>query len=63
MVDVCDAAMIWLPTKGYTWLGVNDVQALLRKVKQRFETNKERLMFIKSERSRSFGLECDLLYQ
>jgi hypothetical protein len=32
-------------------LGVNDVQALFRKVKQGCETNKERLMFIKSERS------------
>jgi hypothetical protein len=27
-------------TNGYTWLGVNDVQALLRKVKQGFEINK-----------------------
>jgi hypothetical protein len=35
----------------YTWLGVNDVQALFRKVKQEFETNKKMLMFIKSERS------------
>jgi hypothetical protein len=31
--------------------GVNDVQSLLRKVKQGFEINKERLMFIKSKRS------------
>jgi hypothetical protein len=37
-------------TKGYTWLGVNDVHALFRKVKQGCETNKETLMFIKSER-------------
>jgi hypothetical protein len=37
--------------QGYTWLGVNDVQALFRNFKQRFETNKEMLTFIKSERS------------
>jgi hypothetical protein len=40
-----------MQTKGYTWLGVIDVQALFRKVKQGFETNKEVLIFIKSERS------------
>jgi hypothetical protein len=40
-----------MPTKEYTWLGVNDMQALLRKVKQGCETNKETLMFIKSKRS------------
>jgi hypothetical protein len=28
----------------YTWLEVNNMQALLRKVKQGFETNKERLL-------------------
>jgi ribosomal protein S17E len=38
-------------TKEYTWLGVNDMQALLIKVEQGFETNKELLMFIMSERS------------
>jgi hypothetical protein len=37
--------------QGHTWLGVNDVQALFRNFKQRFETNKEMLTFIKSERS------------
>jgi hypothetical protein len=31
-------------------LRVNDVQALFRNVKQGFETNKERLTFIKFER-------------
>jgi hypothetical protein len=37
--------------QGYTQLGVNDVQALFRKVKQGCETNKEMLMFVKSKRS------------
>jgi hypothetical protein len=37
--------------QGYTLLGVNYVQALFGNVKQGFETNKEILMFIKSERS------------
>jgi hypothetical protein len=31
-------------TKEYTWLGVDDVQTLLRKVKHGFDTNKERLL-------------------
>jgi hypothetical protein len=31
-------------TKEYTWLEVNDVQALLREVKQELETHKERLL-------------------
>jgi hypothetical protein len=40
-----------MQTKGYTWSGVNDVQALFRKVKQGCEINKEMHIFIKSERS------------
>jgi hypothetical protein len=31
-------------TKEYTWARVNNMQALSREVKQRFETNKERLL-------------------
>jgi hypothetical protein len=31
-------------TKEYTWARVNDMHALSRKVKQGFETNKERLL-------------------
>jgi hypothetical protein len=31
-------------TKEYTWVRVNDMQALSREVKQGFETNKERLL-------------------
>jgi hypothetical protein len=36
------------------------MHALLRKVKQGSETNKERLSITKSERSRDLGLESDL---
>jgi hypothetical protein len=46
----CDQYLL-AGAREYTWLEVNDMQALHRKVKQGFETNKERLMFIKSERS------------
>jgi hypothetical protein len=35
-----------MQTKEYTWLGVNDMQALLREVKVGLETNKERLLLI-----------------
>jgi hypothetical protein len=38
-------------TREYTWLGVVDMQVLLRKVKQGCETNREMLIFIMSERS------------
>jgi hypothetical protein len=31
-------------TREYTWVRVNDMQALSREVKQGFETNKERLL-------------------
>jgi hypothetical protein len=37
-------------TKGYTWLGVNDIQALLKNVKQGFETNEEGLSIINLEK-------------
>jgi hypothetical protein len=33
-----------MQTKEYTWLGVNDMQELLREVKQGFKTNKEGLL-------------------
>jgi hypothetical protein len=42
-------------TKEYTWLGVNDMQALLRKVKQGFDTNKERLLIISLSKVVSSG--------
>jgi hypothetical protein len=35
-----------MQTKEYTWLGVHDMQALLRKVKQGTETSEERLPII-----------------
>jgi hypothetical protein len=41
-------------TKGYTWLGVNDMQALLRKIKQGFKTNEERLLIINLREAVSF---------
>jgi hypothetical protein len=47
--------------KGYTWLEVNDMQALLRKVKQGPETNKERLLIISLREVISVGPGCDLL--
>jgi hypothetical protein len=42
-------------------LGVNDVQALFRKVKQRFETNEEGLLIINLREAVSLGLGCNLL--
>jgi hypothetical protein len=48
-------------TKEYTWLGVNDMQALLRKVKQGFDTNKERLLMINLSKVVSLGPRYDLL--
>jgi hypothetical protein len=43
-------------------LEVNDMQqALLRKVKQRFETNKEILLITSLREAISLGLRCDLL--
>jgi hypothetical protein len=43
-------------------LEVNDMQqALLRKVKQRFETNKEILLITSLREAINLGLRCDLL--
>jgi hypothetical protein len=39
-----DVAQRQMRTKEYTWVGVNDMQLLLRKVKQGFNTNKENLL-------------------
>jgi hypothetical protein len=36
-----------MQTKEYTWVEADDLQAILRKVMQGWETNKERLAFIK----------------
>jgi hypothetical protein len=48
-------------TKEYTWLGVNEMQALLRKFKEGFDTNKERLSIISLSEVVSLGPRCDLL--
>jgi hypothetical protein len=48
-------------TKEYTWLGVNDMQALLRKVKRESKTNKERHSIISLREVISLGLGCDWL--
>jgi hypothetical protein len=42
-------------------LGVNDIQALLRKVEEGSETNKERLSIINLREVISLGSGCDLL--
>jgi hypothetical protein len=42
--DHHEMARWWTRTTEYTWLEVNNMQALLREVKQGFETNKERLL-------------------
>jgi hypothetical protein len=47
--------------QGYTWLGVNYVQALFGNIKQGFKTNKEILTFIKSERSSKLKVSIQLV--
>jgi hypothetical protein len=47
--------------QGVHLVGVDDMHALLRKVKQGFETNKERLSIISLREAVSLGPGCDLL--
>jgi hypothetical protein len=65
MVDVYKTTTIWLDDKcepkGYTWLGVNDMQVLLRNVKQGFKTNKKRLPIIGLREAVRFRARCELL--
>jgi hypothetical protein len=50
-----------METKEYTWLEVNDMQALLREIEQGLETNKEGLLIKILEKQYALGLRCDLL--
>jgi hypothetical protein len=48
-------------TKEYTWLEVNDVQALLREVKQELEIHKERLLVNNLREAVSFRARMRLI--
>jgi hypothetical protein len=48
-------------TKEYTWLGVNDVQALLREVKQELETHKKMLLVNNLREAVSFSARMRLV--
>jgi hypothetical protein len=65
MVDACETATILLDDRceprGTLGWGVNDVKALFRNIKQGFEISKERLMFIKSERSSKLRASMQLV--
>jgi hypothetical protein len=50
-----------METKEYTWLEVNDMQALLREIEQGLETNKEGLLIKILEKQYALGLRSDLL--
>jgi hypothetical protein len=50
-----------METKEYTWLEVNDMQALLREIEQGLETYKEGLLIKILEKQYALGLRCDLL--
>jgi hypothetical protein len=47
--------------QGVHMFGVNDVESLIRNVKQGFETNKERRTFTKSERSNKLRVRIRLV--
>jgi hypothetical protein len=48
-------------TREYTWVRVNDMQALSREVKQGFETNKERLLINNVREEVSFRVRIRLV--
>jgi hypothetical protein len=48
-------------TKEYTWVRVNDMQALSREVKQGFETNKKRLLINNVREAVSFRARMRLV--